>query len=104
VEAHEGILAFIGSQDRGFAGWLLTQLDYESAGDGATPVKRSTLFRSRFHRGFAECDTLGDDCHYPDVPGNGIVIVKLQDDAHDEKQTSQHGSLLIDLFDFESES
>lgn len=58
---------------------------------------RSALFRSRFYRWFAERNTLGDQCKHPDVPRDGIMIMKLQDYTYDEKQTSEHDSLLTDL-------
>ena len=61
------------------------------------PVPRSALFRSSFHRWFAESNTLRDHCQHLDVPRNGIMIMKLQDDTHNQKQTSKHDSLLTDL-------
>jgi len=64
---------------------------------GYSPDTHSALFRSSFHRRFAERNTLRDDGNDPDVPRNGIMIMKLQDDTHDEKQTSEHDPLLADL-------
>jgi hypothetical protein len=62
----------------------------EAAANSRTKVR---LLRShRSHRRFTERHTLSYQRDHPDLPGNRVMIVKLEDDAHHQEQTCEHNS------------
>ena len=72
--------------------WLLAITHLRTAG-----LKSVLLRNRRSHRRFAERNTLCNQRKHPDVPRNRVMIMKLQDDTHNEEQASQHDFLLTDF-------